>query len=280
MKKWIALLIIMPLLILSGGSLEGEFVTSFDPGDNALYWASGTYLTEAVRFDVGEDSVTLDEVWLHYDVWDEVELYIIHTLPDTTSPSRILGYGSVVITPEYEDRWMPVDLRSAGVLVTGEFWIFVKNVVLTQPPGISMRGVCDDGSSFYYAVDVGWNESAGNFGIGILIDEPTGIEDERPVHLVPGASLDQNHPNPFNPATTISFNVSVDAGSLTPVSLEVYDVRGRLVRTLIEREVESGNHSVVWDGRDDRGDISRSGVYLSTLKVAGKTFVRKMVLIR
>ncbi|MBK7702255.1 MAG: hypothetical protein IPI34_04845 [bacterium] len=74
-------------------------------------------------------------------------------------------------------------------------------------------------------------------------------------HAGPRRVLAQNAPYPFNPSTVIRFSLP-QAG---PVSLRIYDVRGRQVRSLVEGNREAGAHSVVWDGRDDRGG-NASGV--------------------
>jgi len=91
-------------------------------------------------------------------------------------------------------------------------------------------------------------------------------------------SLAQNTPNPFNPATTISY--SVPDGSAVQVSLKVYDIRGRLVRILAEGEHGPGNHSVFWDGRDVIGSHVASGVYLYRLQAGDFVQTRKMVLLK
>jgi len=74
-----------------------------------------------------------------------------------------------------------------------------------------------------------------------------------------------NSPNPFNPATEIRFDLA-ERGS---VRLEVYNVSGRLVRTLAKGEWNAGSHAVVWDGRDDDGAEVSSGVYFYRLQAAG-----------
>ncbi|MEA2062177.1 MAG: PQQ-binding-like beta-propeller repeat protein [Gemmatimonadota bacterium] len=91
-------------------------------------------------------------------------------------------------------------------------------------------------------------------------------------------SLYQNFPNPFNPATTIGFEVPADR--LTRVSLKVYDLRGRLVRTLVQDEREPGAYSVFWDGTDSSGKEAPSGVYLYRLQAKNFSGTRKMVLLK
>ncbi|RMF58143.1 MAG: T9SS C-terminal target domain-containing protein [Calditrichaeota bacterium] len=94
--------------------------------------------------------------------------------------------------------------------------------------------------------------------------------------------LYQNYPNPFNPSTTISFALPhVSPTGRARITLHIFDVNGRRVRTLAEGEFAAGNHRVVWDGRDDNGVPVASGVYFYRL-TTGSGFVttRKMVLLR
>ncbi len=89
-------------------------------------------------------------------------------------------------------------------------------------------------------------------------------------------SLLQNHPNPFNPLTTIRFSLARPGH----VSLVIYDVTGRRVRTFLDGYREAGAHTVMWDGTNDRGEAAASGVYFYRLKAAGFEETRKMVLLR
>ena len=85
-----------------------------------------------------------------------------------------------------------------------------------------------------------------------------------------------NHPNPFNPATTISFELPADA----MVSLSIHDVSGRLIRTLLARQQVAGAHQVLWRGRDEQNKAVPSGVYFSCLVVDGRRDTIKMILLR
>lgn len=88
--------------------------------------------------------------------------------------------------------------------------------------------------------------------------------------------LAQNHPNPFNPRTTIRFQVATSG----PVSLTVVDVRGRRVRELVGTALPAGYHSVVWDGEDTAGRAVASGVYFYRLRAEGQELTRRMLLVR
>ena len=88
--------------------------------------------------------------------------------------------------------------------------------------------------------------------------------------------LVQNFPNPFNPKTTLSFNVS-EAGD---VQLGIFDVQGRLVRLLMDQHVAAGPHAIEWDGNNAQGEKMSSGVYFSKLMTKDDVQTRKMVLIK
>ncbi len=110
---------------------------------------------------------------------------------------------------------------------------------------------------------------------GFVVATAVGGGGTRPA---PAFALDQNHPNPYNPTTTIGFELS--AGASRPVSLVVYDVTGARIRTLIDRSMTAGRHSVEWDGRNDAGSAVASGVYFYRLAEPGHVFTRKMVLLK
>ncbi len=88
--------------------------------------------------------------------------------------------------------------------------------------------------------------------------------------------LAQNYPNPFNPSTSISFYSSAPGMA----DLEVFDVTGRKVRTLLHQAVIAGDTELTWDGLNDAGNSVSSGVYLYRLEINDRTSTRKMVLVR
>ena len=88
--------------------------------------------------------------------------------------------------------------------------------------------------------------------------------------------LFQNYPNPFNPQTTIRYDLT-ESGR---VRLYVYNTDGQRIRTLIEENQGVGGHSVIWDGKDERGNKVASGVYIYRLVLGGFEASRKMILLR
>ncbi|HWP82692.1 MAG TPA: Ig-like domain-containing protein, partial [Bacteroidota bacterium] len=109
-------------------------------------------------------------------------------------------------------------------------------------------------------------------------------------------ALDQNYPNPFNAGTTIRFEIPETPSMLVRAEMEIFDILGRKVRTLISGDYDVGRYAVLWDGRDDHGATVPSGVYFYRLKavtydgakaaeVTGrnafdKVFTKKMVMIK
>ncbi len=89
-------------------------------------------------------------------------------------------------------------------------------------------------------------------------------------------ALEQNYPNPFNPSTSIKFSVK-EAGV---VQLSIYNLHGQEVRTLVNGQINAGFHSVNWDGKDARGQLVPSGVYLYKLRVNGFSQTRKMIFMK
>jgi hypothetical protein len=94
-------------------------------------------------------------------------------------------------------------------------------------------------------------------------------------------SLSQNFPNPFNPRTTISFDIPGETqASAVQARLAVFDLRGRLVRVLVEKDLRPGRYSVVWDGREANGGQVPSGIYFYRLKAGTFAETRKMLLMK
>jgi hypothetical protein len=87
--------------------------------------------------------------------------------------------------------------------------------------------------------------------------------------------LFQNAPNPFNATTRIRFGMP-QPGRAT---LEIFDVRGRRIARVLDRELDAGWHSILWHGRDDRGKPVASGVYLYRLRTADTTLTRRLMLL-
>ena len=90
------------------------------------------------------------------------------------------------------------------------------------------------------------------------------------------AALYQNHPNPFNPVTTIRFELPERARAI----VTIYDVAGREISVIADRIMNAGMNTITWDGHDTTGNSVESGVYFYRLRVGKETLTRKMILLR
>jgi hypothetical protein len=130
----------------------------------------------------------------------------------------------------------------------------------------------------------GWSPPAGYEGIAaraIILEDVLTFFGESgssiPVSVAPDAPLRvTQYPNPFNPATTIA----LDLPRAGDVSLKIYNLRGALVRTLLDERLAAGRHEIVWNGTDDRGAAVASGVYFSEVKADGEVRVHKLALVK
>jgi hypothetical protein len=156
------------------------------------------------------------------------------------------------------------------------------------PPSPNCRGLCFDGEYFWSAergespgliyqfdhsgtVIQWWYEPAfSGWGAALIEDTATGIESDEPPPPI-AFGVESNHPNPFNPTTTIRFALPT-AGF---AELSVYDAAGRALETIRAGYIEAGVHEAQW-----RAEGRPSGVYWAVLKAGGKTASRKLVVLK
>jgi hypothetical protein len=123
----------------------------------------------------------------------------------------------------------------------------------------------------------GASTNCGLIGAFDVACSKSGVGEEPDTTGPPAATrLCGNRPNPFNPRTEIAFELR-QAG---PVSLAVYDLAGRLVRTLVHDVLPAGAHAATWDGLDRNGRTAAAGVYLIHLKADGTVDTRRVALVK
>ena len=107
-------------------------------------------------------------------------------------------------------------------------------------------------------------------------DIPTDINGDFKPKAASGYELYQNYPNPFNPSTNINF----DLPKAAQVTINVYDIQGSQVKTLINNYYPAGSHRVVWDGTNNSGEKINSGIYFYELSSGMTRIVKKMQLLK
>jgi ASPIC and UnbV/FG-GAP-like repeat len=226
---------------------------------------SGTVLAGLVETEDGTQRFILENpMSLYYGV---VEL-------EVDPPA---GAGRLRIIPA--DRLAGMSLRVQTDQESGT--VLMLFVAPTQGRGLVQ------GSGFLFAVDKPANTEYSLSIKRVYLGGPQVIVDKniagmQPAVLPRSFSLDQNVPNPFNPSTTIQFALpaSDTHGGLHQVRLTVFNLRGATVSSLLDCSLESGYHTVIWNGTDNHGNTLPSGVYFYRLRVGGQVFTRKMVLLK
>lgn len=160
------------------------------------------------------------------------------------------------------------------------FRVYRNNINITTPP-VSGNEVSFldlnlvEGQTYTYFVRAMYMNPAG-------LSEPsnqveiyfTDITDD--INPVLVTELKRNYPNPFNPLTNINFSLKNDEF----VEIKVYNIKGELVKILVNNHLDKGYHSVVWDGKDTHGKSSASGVYFYKMITNSYNSVNKMLLIK
>jgi hypothetical protein len=129
--------------------------------------------------------------------------------------------------------------------------------------------------SYYYKLTA--TDFSGNVG-GPSVELPISVTS---VHEQEGSvpkvfALFQNYPNPFNPVTQIRFSIPKRA----KVEISVYNILGQKVTTLLNQELEAGNYTATWNGKDDKGYDVSSGIYFYKLNSSEFSATKKMLLVR
>ena len=145
-------------------------------------------------------------------------------------------------------------------------------------------------SAIQYTDDTVASETTYNYRIQAIYTEatgPTALSDEATVTTPPPTSavddallhktaLIGNYPNPFNPETTISFSIAVSGST----SLKIFDIKGQHVKTIVDENLPSGSHKVVWNGTDVNENHVSSGIYFYRLQTQNSSQTQKMVLMK
>ncbi len=123
------------------------------------------------------------------------------------------------------------------------------------------------------ATDFAGNESGRSEPVTVTV---VGIDGDVTSAIPTEFALEQNYPNPFNPSTTIKYQTPVN----TQVTISIYDLLGRKVRTLVSAEVAAGYYEAKWDATDDAGNPVNSGIYIYRIQTKEFTQSYKMILLK
>ena len=160
-------------------------------------------------------------------------------------------------------------------------------VMLLHVPGDVSITAADEGALPGEAITLRLKTAQGTFDLDTQIVFEADAAKEATIdaaladQLPRAFSLAQNHPNPFNPSTRIAYAIPADVDAKgTQVRLQVFDIRGRVVRTLVNTKQSAGRYAVQWDGSDDAGQPVSSGVYFYRLQTAQFSQTHKMMMLK
>ena len=165
----------------------------------------------------------------------------------------------------YRSATSPVELSGANKIATlAASTTFYDDMSL----GSSQR--------YYYMVVAKYPSGENIPSNEVYVDIATGVSNDDRRALPEKYALSQNTPNPFNPETVIQYQLPKQA----EVRLEIYNILGELMRTLVDEKQPAGYYTVRWNGKDKHNRPVASGVYLYSLRAGEFVQVRKMVLVR
>jgi hypothetical protein len=266
---------VMPQENLLQCEISGEQGIGYQAGllefrDGVLaHWVNGTGTVTIAPIEPGqwhEIEWRLDCAADTYGVWLDGE-HVVQGAPFYNDCRYLDLLRFRTRNPEWSRNW-----------IDGVLWLGHVEHFATTPDTAYVDQPLESGRTYYYQVTV-----VDTFGTeGRLCEAvpvmPGWVGVEEDGH-VPGLdpSLSLMAPNPFGSATALSYTVPEPG---TRVTVRIYDVGGRLVRTLVDGEAEGGVHHLVWSGRDADGRAIASGVYFCRVSIGEWNETRKMVLVR
>jgi hypothetical protein len=270
-----------------------DFVAEIDAGRPAVFGVDSDADSQLDHFVtvIGYDDTS--QQYACYNTWDADVHWYDFTSMSSGQPFGV--YGMVTFGLQNAGAFqvsnvgggpleiLSMDLESASPWITGispaaPFTINggeMRVVTFTVEPSLAGEGINQD-RILVYSNDVDESPYPGGINVTLINDSgTTGVDD--PEAIPSSFRLVSAYPNPFNPMTTLAF----DLPEAATVDLMIYDMKGRLVRSLVVHEArEAGRNEVVWRGRDDGGRVVVAGVYFYRLVADGYTETKRMTLVK
>jgi len=233
-----------------------------------VYSIVAYYEFEEVELNDASESLESEEIWFGAEdmqspygieleqVQGQARLTWHH--PDET---YLLGYDIYY----YEDEEVPLKINDNYIVS-----------IYPNPPQYTLAIPTDDGT-YRYGVTAVYRtfRSPEPCYITIIIDGGSVIIGDSTDPLR-ATMLHGNYPNPFNPSTTIHFSLATASN----VTLDIYNIRGQKVKSLVNGFLSSGEHSILWNGTDDSNRLVSSGLYLYQMRVGEHNFINRMTLMK
>ncbi|MFQ6105310.1 MAG: M28 family peptidase [Candidatus Glassbacteria bacterium] len=276
-----------------GQSMASDTTTMkkfLDSGGNL--WLSGWMLMEALTDESGPLYV--------FDEGEFIRHYMVIDSARTTSNGDTDFIGAEGIQPGFPSVYIDSEKVPLGALFSTDLIFSPVEATAVIYSYVSS----DSAGSPFHGLPVGVANDLFGFGLVItdfpayfmnsaearemaaavmeFFGEPVSVEGEDVSRLPLTYSLSQNYPNPFNPLTMITFEIPGDDEEASEVytTLSIFDVRGRLVRNLVDGELTPGRYQVSWDGKNGEGREVSSGIYFYRIVSGSFVSTRKMILVK
>lgn len=268
---------------------------------NTFLWIMGSEvaadLTNSTAFLNGEMGVNVESTTLFYDDYTGVlvpKVFATHALLEYLGDDPYFWVDGGC--PSIEN-FSAITTLGALAETSHEWEVTVSNLVAGvlnfDPDGngtnVSAGGytnrVLYNPFSYYQVWDAGYGVPAGEdyhlLMVGHVLNNifnfaPNGAPDDVDDTAVAATRMLGNFPNPFNPTTTIKFNLA----NTEHVNLAVYDISGRLVKQLVNGQMDAGEKNIVWNGKDQSGQRVASGVYFYKMSAGDYSATDKMVMLK
>ena len=222
----------------------------------------------------------------HESDWNQYNEFtkVYHGIPNVSNTGSYEMLIKLDTPFKYEDKNLVIMTVREGIndeYYSGYYWQGADHS--------AFRSICYYSDSDMPALNNIPSGNTSEFLPNITLYFSNDTSDESDVTLpLPTNNLLQNYPNPFNPETTIQFGVASNvelnsqssSNGFQRVTIDIFNIKGQRVRTLVNGEYVPGKHSVVWNGRDDNGVSVGSGIYFYRMNTAGFSATKKMVLIK
>lgn len=264
--------IFIPLLVVN--SPTDRIYSAAIPGNVSGSVTIRVIDTDRSRYKTSLDQVSVDQMYIESSNGTRPpDTLFVQEIDLTVPPGTSVNYYARAAVTIFNQRNAP----ASGVEVTGHFEGPSADIV-TGVTGIDGR-VIFKSAKIRNPVGV-WSfhiDAVSRDGDIYGADRNVETYDQAKAAVIPEQfELFQNYPNPFNPTTRIEFSLPQPV----TVRLQVYNIAGQVVQTLIDEQLDAGFHGVVWDGRDGDGRPVASGIYFYRLQTAEFTATCKMALLK
>jgi len=192
----------------------------------------------------------------------------------TQSENRLAGF-EILRATELNGNYQMV-----ASYVTNPALKAAGNTSVPQTYRFTDNGLVNGAVYWYKLVSVSYNGEKNYYGPLRLAPASVFATPLNPGEVPSHMELYSNYPNPFNPSTTIRFDLPATSAGFYEVRMDVYDIRGSRVRTLLNGKFAPGSYALEWDGAGERGNPVPSGIYIYSLRANDQQFAKRMILVR